>query len=149
MTETSGPAITLKGQWVSWERDLRDHQDVISVVSKSSSAKYVLESTLDSFEDVFSHIKMHIQTFIFKCKFNEHRHCGNMTLITKLISILEKDRYVSCFPRNCIFIILISDSFQKFLHLSLLKLYISRLLNESNNESPRGLYCSFSIPLSV
>lgn len=75
VTEALGHSTTLKGQWVSWDTDLRDHQNVISLVSKSSTAKCVLESTLDSFKDVFFHIKMHIQTFIFKYKFNEHSQC--------------------------------------------------------------------------
>lgn len=75
MTEASVPVTTLKGQWISWETDLRDHQNILSLVHKSSSAKCVLESTLDSFEVGFFNVKMHIQTFIFECKFNEHWNC--------------------------------------------------------------------------
>lgn len=75
VTEALGHITALKRQWVFWETDLRDHQNVISLVSKSSTAKSVLESTLDFFKDVFFHIKMHIQTFIFKYKFNEHNQC--------------------------------------------------------------------------
>lgn len=119
VTEALGHIAALKGQWIFWETDLRDHQNVIYLVSKSSPAKCVLESTLDSFKDFFFYIKMHIQTFIFKYKFNEHRQCWYMTLITRLIRILVKNHSVLCFPKNCAFRILISDSFEKLFHFSL------------------------------
>lgn len=55
---------SFKRQWVFWETDLKDHQNVIFLVSKSSTGKCVLESTLDSFKDFFLHKNAYSNIYI-------------------------------------------------------------------------------------